>query len=453
MGLPSYDAATDLPDPAADPLAVDFSSDPILALGASSADPDLFRTIVVAALEQNASSREADANVAVAKAQLDEAEAGRLPTGDVTLSTYKTIARNFSNDPFNIIERSRATGRTDLLGEVEYVLLDFGVAYYGIAAAQARLAAAGHEREANLSQTVTQFVSAWYAVFAYQSLVRLGESFVASQAEIRSAVERRIAQGVSARSDMARVASLEAQGEIRLAQFRRQLASSEARFREISGVEPPQRLLRAPQLVDASISRDFAVNAAQGIPEVRGAEAQARAAKSEVEATRGANQPRIAARVDAGRYGVYENASDYDIRGSLNLRYRLFGGGGNARLAASRARADAADAAADRARQEAERTAAVTWADVQALEQQLVALEAAYKSARQTRDVVVTRFGALRGSLFDVTEAESAYLQAAVAYIEGLAQLDASRYLLLARTGRLLDAFEVDEMAIEEGGL
>ena len=110
-------------------------------------------------------------------------------------------------------------------------------------------------------------------------------------------------------------------------------------------------------------------------------------------------------------------------------------------------------AAADRARQEAERNAAVTWADVQALEQQLVALEAAYKSARQTRDVVVTRFGALRGSLFDVTEAESAYLQAAVAYIEGLAQLDASRYLLLARTGRLLDAFEVDEMAIEEGGL
>ena len=109
--------------------------------------------------------------------------------------------------------------------------------------------------------------------------------------------------------------------------------------------------------------------------------------------------------------------------------------------------------AADRARQEAERNAAVTWADVQALEQQLVALEAAYKSARQTRDVVVTRFGALRGSLFDVTEAESAYLQAAVAYIEGLAQLDASRYLLLARTGRLLDAFEVDEMAIEEGGL
>ena len=97
-------------------------------------------------------------------------------------------------------------------------------------------------------------------------------------------------------------------------------------------------------------------------------------------------------------------------------------------------------------RQEAERDAAVTWADVRALEDQLIALDAAYKSSRQTRDVVVTRFGALRGSLFDVTEAESAYLKAAVAYIEGLSQLDAARYLLLARTGRLLEAFDVDDL-------
>ena len=444
--IPAYSTATDLPSPVADPLDVDFSSDPILALGSSSADPGQFRRIVVAAVEQNASSREADANVAVAAAQLDEAEAGRLPTGDVTVSSYRTIARNFSDDPFNIIERSRATRRTDVLGEVEYVLLDFGATYYGIAAAQARLTATGHEREAAVSGTITQFVSVWYAVFAYQSLVRLGESFVSSQADIQDAVERRIAQGASARSDLARVASLRAQGEIRLAQFRRQLASAEARFEELSGIAPPARLLRAPQLVDGIISRDYAINAAQAIPEVRSAEAQARAAQSEAKATEGANQPRVAARLDAGRYGVYENEGDYDVRGSINLRYRLFGGGGNARLSAARARADAADAAADRVRQEAERDAAVTWADVRALEDQLIALDAAYKSSRQTRDVVVTRFGALRGSLFDVTEAESAYLQAAVAYIEGLSQLDAARYLLLARTGRLLEAFDVDDL-------
>ena len=33
-----------------------------------------------------------------------------------------------------------------------------------------------------------------------------------------------------------------------------------------------------------------------------------------------------------------------------------------------------------------------------------------------------------------------------MAYIEGLSQLDAARYLLLARTGRLLEAFDVDDL-------
>ena len=116
-----------------------------------------------------------------------------------------------------------------------------------------------------------------------------------------------------------------------------------------------------------------------------------------------------------------------------------------ARHLAARALArTAAEATADRIRQESERDAAIIWADVQALEQQLVALEAAYVSARQTRDVVFRRFAALRGTLFDVADAQSAYLSAAIAYIEGLTQLDASRYVLLARTGRLLEQFDME---------
>jgi len=51
---------------------------------------------------------------------------------------------------------------------------------------------------------------------------------------------------------------------------------------------------------------------------------------------------------------------------------------------------------------------------------------------------------ALRGTLFDVADAQSAYLSAAIAYIEGLTQLDASRYVLLARTGRLLEQFDME---------
>ena len=143
---------------------------------------------------------------------------------------------------------------------------------------------------------------------------------------------------------------------------------------------------------------------------------------------------------------MLENEPDYDVRAALVLRYRLFGGGGKARINQAQARAGIANATADRIRQEIERDTAVAWADVEALQIQLVALEASYKAARRNRDVVVRRFAALRGSLFDVTNAQEQYLAAAVAYIEGLTQLDAARYTLLARTGRVLDLFRPDRI-------
>lgn len=440
--LPVAAEATGLPEPDADPLALDFADDPILSLGRDAADVEQFRRIVIAALQDNATRREAEARVDLAEAQLAEARAGREPTVDLTFNTYKTIAREFSNDPFNLIERSRPSKRTDALGEIEYTLIDFGAISTAVAAAKARLEAAGFDREAAETEVVTQVVTTWYTVFAYQSLVRLAEAFVAAQDDIEQAVDRRIAQGASAPSEKARVASLRAEGEIRLAQSRRRLAGAEARFRELTGIAPPPLLRRAPLLEATSFSRDYVIAAATETPQVQSAEAVAQAARLDVTRSRASQAPRVAARIDAGRYGVFENREDYDVRASLNLRYRLFGGGGRARIDQAQARADAASATADRVRQESEREAAVIWADVEALEEQLVALDASYRSARQTRDVVFRRFAALRGSLFDVSEAQSAYLGAAVAYIEGLTELDAARYILLARTGRLLDLFE-----------
>lgn len=440
--------ATDLPEPRTDPLSADFSADPILNLADRAADPAAFRRIIAAALRGNAANREAAATIEVAEAQVDEAQAGLLPTLDINASTYRVIDRRFSNDPTNIIERSRPDRRTDVLASLEQVLFDFGATTASIRAARARLRSAEFDQEATAGDIVSQMIAAWYAVFAYQALVELAEDFVASQSDLRESIEERIAEGVSAQSDLAQVDSLEAEGRVRLAQFRRRLASAEARFTALSGVEPPPRLLRAPLLVEGMVSKEFALAAAENAPVVDSAEALARAAQAEARATIGEETPRVSLRVDAGRYGVLEDRDDYDVRGSLNLRYRL-GGAGFARIDAAKARAEVADARADRIRQEAVRDAAIIWADVRALEAQLRALEAAYIAARQSRDVVFTRFAALRGSLFDVADAQSAYFAAAIAYIEALTELDSARYQLLERTGRILPLFE-DEAVLQD---
>jgi adhesin transport system outer membrane protein len=176
---------------------------------------------------------------------------------------------------------------------------------------------------------------------------------------------------------------------------------------------------------------------------VRSADAQSDAARDEARAARADRLPRIAAGVDAGRYGVIETDRDYDIRANIGLRYRIFGGL-DARGDQAAARARAADAHAARLREEAGRDAAIAWSDVRALEDQLNALEASYIASRRSRDVIAERFRSARGTLFDVVAAEDSYFESATAYIQALTELDAARYVLLSRMGRLLDTLQID---------
>lgn len=64
--------------------------------------------------------------------------------------------------------------------------------------------------------------------------------------------------------------------------------------------------------------------------------------------------------------------------------------------------------------------------------------------------MIIERFRVARGSLFDVVAAEDTYFQAATAYIQAIAELDAARYVLLSRTGRLLEALAIDGAPAQE---
>ena len=435
-----------LPDPQIRPLAIDFSDDPVLTLGDVKADPGTFRAIIVSALEESPVDREATALENAAEARIGEARAGYLPTIDVGFSAYTTLERNFSNDPFNVIERSRPRERVDFNFSVAQPLIDFGRTQGQVRSATARLRAAGFDREARVGNVAGEMVIAWTQVFGFQALERLLEGFVEAQDTLDAGIERRIEQGVSAEGDRVRVASVRSQAEVQLAQVRRELASAEARFTELSGIAPPDRLLRPPLLDSTRYSLEYAMLAAETAPQVQGAEAVAEAREWDVMTAEANALPTISASVNHARYGLYETGrDDYDTRATLNFNWRILGGGVWSRARAAKYDAEAADAVADRIREEARRDASIAWSDVQAIEQQVRALEDAYKAARQTRDIVVVRFGALRGTLFDVADAQNAYLRAASAYIRALTELDQARYILLLRTGRLLDVLEIEE--------
>lgn len=432
-----------LPGPARDPLRVDSRRDPILELGRRQADRRLFRDVIAAAVERHPGTAEALAVRQEATAVLDEARERRLPSIDLTVTSYRVIAREFSNDPENIVERSRPDQRTDAIAGVNYTLFDFGAGADRVAAAGARLRAAAAEVETGADRIALNAVAAWYDVFAFRALLAVASGAIDDQQGLRADVRTRIASGASAEGDIALVDNFVASSATRLAEFRRLLANAESRYTELVGTPPPADLPRAPVPAVARTARIEAELAARRGPAVRAATLLAEAAQQEARAARRDNLPQIGVGIDAGRYGVFENDRDYDIRGRVTVRQRFFGGA-DARARQAAARATGADARALRIADEAARDASIAWSDVVALEQQLAALEAGYIATRLTRDVVTARFASSRGTLFDVASAESSFFQTATAFIRTLSELDAARYVLLSRTGALLPTLGID---------
>jgi outer membrane protein, adhesin transport system len=438
----SLAGAQGLPSPVSAPLGIDFSRDPVLALARREAGWAVLRAAVNGAIERQPGIGEYAATEDEARAAVRQAREQQLPSADLTLSSYRVISRDFSNDPENIIERSRPSRRTDALAAVNQTLFDFGASESRVRSASARLRGAAADAESAADRIALNTVAAWYEVFAYRALIELSRAFETGLGELRQAVRERIRQGASAEGDIALVDSSLARVQTRLAQYRRQLANAEARYTALTGTAAPSALERAP--IPAIPFRDEAAarEAAGDIAAVRSAEANAAAARHEARAADADRLPLVTAGVDAGRYGVFENDRDYDIRGRVTLRQRL-GGGAQARADQFAARARASDARAIRTREEAARDAAIAYADLRALEAQLAALEAAYVAARRSRDVLVARFQATRGTLLDVASAENSFFDSATAYIQGLTELDAARYVLLSRTGRLLSTLDI----------
>lgn len=431
-----------LPAPADRPLSIDLAGDPVLGLGRLAGAAAPFRDAVAAAVDRNPSLAEAEASADEAAAARREARAGLFPTADLNVTSFATIDRNFSNDPDNIIERSRPRNRTDAQLAVNQTLVDFGATSIRIGAASARVRAAAAAIDDAAAQVALRTIGAWYQVFVYRTLLTIARTYRDAQSERRGQVEQRITQGVAAEVDMTRLDSSLAAIDTRIARFQRSLATAEAQYRQLTGQPAPEVIRRAPALGMEPATEADARDAVSGVPAVQASAEQADAARNDARAAGRDLLPNVSTGIDAGRYGLFENQNDYDIRARVTLRKR-FGGGIGARQDQIAARAQGAAARAARIRTEAERDAAVAWADVRALEQQTVALEESYVAARQARDATEQRFVVSRGTLFDVIDVNDAYFGAAANYVESLADRDAAHYVLLARTGRLLSALDI----------
>jgi outer membrane protein, adhesin transport system len=258
-----------LPRPSGDPMAIDLDTDPIIAVERETAAIETFRSLMTAALARHPAISEAKAGADEAEAARDLARAAQLPSGDVSFSSARTLARDFSNDPNNIIERSRRKQRTDAIASIQQPLFDFGASALRTSAAKARINAAAARVDATVDEIGLRAVASWYDVFAFRALAELGDSFAADQERLGQSVEARITKGLSPRSDRARVSSFMASADSQRARIARSLASAEARFAELFGAVPSADLRRAPYPNLPALSRDAAELRAASVAIVR----------------------------------------------------------------------------------------------------------------------------------------------------------------------------------------
>lgn len=437
-----------LPSPSSDPLRIDPARDPVLRLARATTDARQFHAAIGEAVRRNPAIDEAAAQVDEADAARDEAVARRLPTADLSLSSFEVLSRRFSNDPGNVLERSRPRRRTDYIARVQQPVFDWGSGLNRVRAGAARLDAARAGVEDIGTQIALRAVSAWYQVYGYRVLVRLAEAFAASQRDLRTALQDRVRQGVAAPADIAQVDGYIASADAQVADFRRQLTSAEAQYAAVIGSPAPADLGRAPVPVLAGIVGNTMAQDVDRLPVVRAAQQGANAARLDARALRADQLPQLSAGIDAGRYGLLETGRDYDIRGSVTLSMRL-GGGGAQRVRQGAARANGAEARLRRTRIDAQRDAEIALADVGALEAAREAIESNYIASRRSRDVLAERFRVARGTLFDLLTAENNYFGVAARYIQTVIELDSARYALLARTGRLLPELGIDPATLD----
>lgn len=435
-----------LPEPSRDPLSVDDTHDPLLEFAQRTSDEDVFAQTIRAAVDRSPRNAVADAAVRVAAAQRFGAVGQLLPSGQVSATAYGVLDRYYSGSNATIIERSRPRSRTDLNFQLDQLVFDWLASPSRLRAASARLAGAREDQTAERDRIALEVIAAWSDVFTYRAVVALIDAAALADSRLRGQIRERIVLGASSEGDLVQIESQNAANDARRARLVRLSDQAEARFAALSGFAAGQDAIsRLPRLGPSIISAEFAEQRAELTPAVRSARKLADAARLEARAAKGDALPRVSVGVEGGRYGVFETAGDREIRATVTVRQTLSA----APIAAIRqsiARSDLAQARYDTARSEAVRDARIAFTDLEALARQETALKAAYLAARRARDVVAERFRLRSGTLGDVLRSEEALSNSALAYLQAVTERDAAYYLLLSRTGLLLDALQIPTM-------
>ena len=377
----------------------------------------------------------ADADADAARARLDQAKAGRLPTATLsgTIGYGRLDPRGFFG-----LGAADVTPRAAQLS-VEQPLFDGGRVGAGLDRAQAGIAGAQAGQAATRSRLVLAVIQAYGDVLTTAHMVDLHGRLAIQTIEIERQARLKFRAGESPNTDVAQAGARRAEARAGLARAEGMQVSAQARFRNLTGLEPrdlqpfpanPALPATLDDALEAAIRHNPAL--AQSQATLRGAQAAARGARAERLPTIGAFAEGATVR---DQFFPDYRADSATI--GLRARWDLFSGGrASAKVIASDSDVRAADARMRAMRLQVEEQVIAAFQDVRTA--QLIEQAAAdqARAAAQARDSVRHEVRVGMKPQLDLLDAEREAIAAEAGAARAATDRIVAAYRVLALIGR-----------------
>ncbi len=360
------------------------------------------------ALQNNPRTRLAWFGARAAAAGIGIEEAGLLPQITGTVSLQRSEQGGQAGNQIAWLTRY---GPSITLS---YLLYDFGVQANQVKAAEYVALAAALAQNRVLQDVVFQVEQAYYRFLGAEQLVRSNELFLKSVRTSLDATQRRREAGLATVADVYRAETQVAQAQLNLTRSRGEVEKARGSLASAVGL-PVNAALRVqllqgePRIREISESlADILGRAKASRPDLVAAEAQARAARAQADATANSGLPTITLNATTGRtYFRGDRPLTETNNLTLNLNIPIFTGFNHTySVRQAEARAAQAEAARDVLSRQTELEVWQSYYDVQTAAGGVSTTAVQLRAAQQTAEATLARYQAGFGSLLDLITAQ-----------------------------------------------
>ena len=415
-----------------------FWNGPATACSGTDKVPDPLRLgdAIDIALCNNPQTRLSWASAKVFAAQVGVARSAELPNLTATGTVQRLETRNVSP----------SGGQTELNGalSVNYLLFDFGGRDASIELARQSLAAADWTHNATLQAVLLNAVQAYYQLYATQEAVQSAISSEKASLTSLDATRARLRAGNATRADVLQAQTAYSQAQLNRTQFEGTAATARGVLanalglsadRDLHIAQPPD--LEAQKVAERAVD-ELMAQAKASRPDLAAADAQVRAAQSNIKVQESAGKPTVSLFGTAAATQLNPGPSPLTGAVGVQVNIPLFTGYLNTyQILQARSQLEVQVASRDKLATDVTLDVWRAYQDLRTQGQALTTAGELLASAQESYNVALARYKAGVGTVIDLLNAQSALASAQLQVIQARYQWNVAKATLARAIGVL----------------